>query len=53
MIRVHEIGSEQTQSEVSVQVQIETAASHEPKFVVAPEDFGPQAMPAHENFEKR
>jgi hypothetical protein len=41
MIRVHEIGPEQTQSEVSVQVHIETAASHETDFVVAPEDFGP------------
>ena len=40
MIRVYEISSEQAHSEVSAQVQIETAASHEPGYVIVPEDFG-------------
>src|SRR5208337_2802572 len=53
MIRVHEIGSSQAHRPVSAQVQIETAAGHEPRFVIVPEDFGSQAMLAAENFEKR
>ena len=52
MIREHIIGSDQTQGEVPIQVQIETAASHEADFVIAPEDFGGQAMLAHKSFEK-
>jgi hypothetical protein len=53
MIRVHEIGSEQAHSEVSIQVQIETATNHEPGYVTVSEDFGRQAMLAPESFEKR
>ena len=53
VIREHEVGSEQTQSEVPVQVPIETAPSHEPNLGIAPEDFGRQAMLTHESFEKR
>src|SRR5580658_11040419 len=53
MIGVHEIGSQQAPSEVSGEVQIETATCHEPDFVIVPEDFRRQAMLAHESFEKR
>src|SRR3984885_1665392 len=53
MIRVHEIGADQTQSEVSLQVQVKTAASHEPDFVIVPEDVRRQAMLAHQSFKKR
>src|ERR1700677_335744 len=53
MVGVHEIGSQQTPSEVSGEVQIETSTCHEPDCVIVPEDFGPQAMLAHESFEKR
>src|SRR5580658_4773328 len=53
MIRKQVIGADQAQSEVPIQVQIETAAGHETDFVIASEDFGGQAMLAHESFEKR
>jgi hypothetical protein len=53
MIRVHEIGSEQAHSEVSIQVQIEAATNHEPGCLTVSEDFRRQAMLAPESFEKR
>src|ERR1700722_5233857 len=53
MIRVHVIGSDQTQGPMSVQVQVETAASHETDFVIASKEFGSEAMLAYENFKKR
>ena len=53
MIRVHEIGSEQAHSEVSGQVQIETATRHEPDFAIVTEHFRRQAMLAPEDLEKR
>src|ERR1700721_2419274 len=53
MIREHEIRSDQTQGPMAVQVQVETAASHETDFVIASKEFGRQAMRAYESFEKR
>src|SRR4029077_950410 len=52
VVREDVVGADRAQGKVAVQIQIDSAAGHEPKSIVVLEQIGRQAMATYETFEK-